>query len=162
MAQVDYFLKLDGVPGESTDSKHKDEIEVLSFSWGETQTGSASGGSGGGAGVVQMSDFSFTMRTSKASPLLFLKCASGEHIKEALLTLRKSGGQQLEFIKWTLSDLIISNYSIGGASEGDGHPYDQVALNFAKIEFEYTPQKPDGTADTPVRGGWDLKQNTKT
>ena len=90
MAQVDYFLKLDGIPGESVDSKHKDEIDIMSFSFGETQTGTALGG-GGGAGKVQMQDFHFTMRTSKASPKLFLACASGEHIKDGILVGRRAG-----------------------------------------------------------------------
>lgn len=76
---VDYFLKIDGIEGESRDAKHKSEIELGSFSWGETAATAPGGGGGGGAGKVSMQDFVATMRTSKASPALLLACASGQH-----------------------------------------------------------------------------------
>src|SRR3954463_7879854 len=98
MAAVDYFLKIDGIQGESTDSKHKNEIDIESWSWGQTNAGSHAYGGGGGAGKVSMHDFSFTMRTNKASQKLFLACASGQHIKEALLTCRKAGKEQQEYL----------------------------------------------------------------
>src|SRR5262245_42206113 len=91
MAAVDYFLKLDGVPGESQDATHKDEIQVSSFSFGETQSGTMAFGGGGGAGKVQMQDFHFMMNVNKASPKLFLACTTGTHIKNAVLTARKAG-----------------------------------------------------------------------
>ena len=91
MAAVDYFLKIDGIPGESTDSKHKNEIDIESWSWGEANSGSHAYGGGGGAGKVSVQDFNFTMHVNKASPKLFLACATGQHIKEALLTCRKAG-----------------------------------------------------------------------
>ncbi len=94
MALVDYFLKIDGVEGESQDAKHKNEIQVLSFSFGESQAGTMAFGGGGGAGKVQMQDFHFMMNVNKASPKLFLKCATGEHIKNAVLTARKAGKDQ--------------------------------------------------------------------
>lgn len=97
MAAVDYFLKLDGIKGESQDSKHKDEIDVESWSWGETQSGTHAGGGGGGAGKVSMQDFHFVMKVNKSSPKLLQACASGEHIKEALLTCRKAGKEQQEY-----------------------------------------------------------------
>jgi type VI secretion system secreted protein Hcp len=160
MAAIDYFLKLDGVSGESRDSKHKGEIEVLSFSFGETQSGgSGPGGGGGGAGKVQMSDFSFTARTSKASPQLFLHCAQGKHIKQALLTVRKAGGSQQEYLKIKLNDVLVSSYALGGAD--DAVPDDSFSLRFAKISYDYSPQKPDGTLDAPVHAGWDLTKNVK-
>src|SRR5213593_2324488 len=89
MAAVDYFLKLDGIEGESQDAKHKGEIDLESWSWGETQTGTMHAGGGGGAGKVQMQDFHFVMKVNKSSPKLMLACASGEHIKSATLD-RKS------------------------------------------------------------------------
>ena len=95
MALVDYFLKLDGIQGESNDSKHKNEIEIESFSWGANQTGTASHGGGMGAGRVQMQDFNFVMRVNKSSPKLMLSCANGEHIKNAILTCRKAGKEQI-------------------------------------------------------------------
>ena len=162
MAAVDYFLKIDGIEGESTDAKHKDEIDVESWSWGETQTGSAAHGGGGGAGKVAMQDFHFVARTSKASPGLLLACATGEHIKKAVLTCRKAGGDQQEFLTFTLSDLLVSSYQAKGEAGEDGVPTDQISLNFAKIEMEYKPQKADGSLDGPANAGWDLKKNQRT
>jgi type VI secretion system secreted protein Hcp len=163
MAQVDYFLKIDAVPGESTDAKHKDEIEVESWSWGATQSGTAAGGGGGGggAGKVRIQDFNFVARTSKASPVLFLRCASGQHIKQAVLTARKSGGTQAELLTLTMTDLLVSSYQIAGSETADTVPTDQVSLNAAKIELEYKLQKADGSLDAPVKAGWDVQQNVQ-
>ena len=158
----DAFLKLDGIEGESTDDAHKGEIEVFSFSWGVTQTGTTGGGGGGGAGKASFQDIHFAQRTSKASPLLFKACATGQHIKKAVLTVRKAGGrQQLEFIKIELEDVLISSYLPSGDTGGDA-PAEEVALNFSKIQFTYTPQKADGSADEAVTAGFDLKGNTST
>lgn len=161
MASVDYFLKIDGIKGESTDDKHKDEIDLESWSWGETNSGSHSGGGGGGAGKVQMQDFHFVMKTNKATPELMLSCAIGKHIKEATLTCRKAGGEQQEFLKIKFSDLLVSSYQTGGSSGGDVIPTEQISLNFSKIEYEYKPQKADGSLDGPVKAGYDLKLNKK-
>lgn len=157
---ADFFLKIEGVEGESTDDKHKNEIDVESWSWGETQSGTSSGGGGGGAGKVSMQDFHFVMRVNKASPKLMLSCATGDHIKGAVLTCRKAGGEQQEYMKITMSDLLVSSYQTGG-SAGDVVPVDQISLNFAKIEYEYKQQKPDGSLDSPVKVGYDLKLNKK-
>ena len=105
MAAVDYFLKIDGIQGESRDDRHKDEIDIESFSWGETQSGTFAVGGGGGAGKVSMQDFHFTMPVNKASPALFLACAQGDHIKNAILTCRKAGRDQREFMKVTMNDV---------------------------------------------------------
>ena len=158
MAIVDYFLKIDGIEGESMDDKHKNEIDVQSWSWGETNVGDAAHRGGMGAGKVAMQDFHFTMRINKASPKLFLACATGQHIKEALLTCRKAGKEQQEYLKIKFSDLLVSNYQTGG-STGDVVPIDQISLNFSKIEVTYAPQKPDGTLDAPVVHNYNLKEN---
>lgn len=160
MASVDYFLKVDGIDGESTDNKHKNEIDVESWSWGETNAGDSSARGGGGSGKVVMQDFHFVMKTNKATPKLMLACATGQHIKEATLTVRKAGGDQQEYLKVKFSDLLVSSYQTGG-SHGDVVPVDQISLNFSKIEYEYKPQKPDGTLDAPVKAGYDLKLNKK-
>jgi type VI secretion system secreted protein Hcp len=160
MAAVDYFLKLKGIEGESTDHKHKAEIDVESFSWGETNAGSHAGGGGGGAGKVQMQDFHFVMKQNKSSPKLMQACASGEHIGEGLLTCRKAGGDQQEFLTVKMTDLLISSYQTGG-SHGDVVPMDQISLNFSKIEVEYKEQKPDGTLGGAVKAGWNVKENKK-
>jgi type VI secretion system secreted protein Hcp len=159
MATVDYFLKIDGIDGESTDSKHKNEIDVLSWSWGETQSGTMAGGGGGGAGKVAMQDFHFVMKVNKASPKLLQACACGEHVKKAVLICRKAGKDQQEYLKITLSDLIVSSYQTGGSSGTDIVPTDQISLNYSKIEFEYKEQKADGTLGGAVKGGWNLKEN---
>jgi type VI secretion system secreted protein Hcp len=158
---VDAFLKLDGIKGESTDDKHKDEIDVLSWSWGLSQTGTLAFGGGGGASKVQFQDFHFTSSISKASPLLFLGCATGEHIKEATITARKAGEKQQDFLIIKMNDVLITSYQTGGSSQSDALPTDQFSLNFAKIEYSYIPQKPDGGLASPVGGGWDLKLNKK-
>lgn len=160
MAATDYFLKLDGISGESKDSKHKGEIDVLSFSFGETQSGSSGSGGGGGAGKVQMSDFSFTARTTKASPQLFLSCAQGKHIKQAILTVRKAGGSQQEYLIIKLNDVLVSAYALG-SGEGGSEPHDAFSLNFVKLSYDYKPQKADGSLDAPVHAGWDLSKNVK-
>ncbi len=159
MAAVDYFLKIDGIDGESQDSKHKGDIDVESWSWGESQSGSHSGGGGGGAGKVSMQDFHFVMKCNKSSPKLLLACANGEHIKKATLVCRKAGKEQQEFLKITLSDLLVSSYQTGGSGHGDVVPTDQISLNYAKIEYEYKEQKPDGTLGGAVKAGYDLKAN---
>jgi len=160
MAAIDYFLKLDGISGESKDSKHKGEIEVLSFSFVETQSRPSGTGGGGGAGKVQMSDFSFTARATKASPQLFLSCAQGKHLKEAILTVRTAGGSQQEYLIIKLNDVLVSAYSLG-SSEGESDPHDAFSLNFVKLSYDYKPQKADGSLDAPVHAGWDLSKNMK-
>jgi type VI secretion system secreted protein Hcp len=163
MAVVDYFLKIDGITGESTDNKHKKEIDIESWSWGERNTGTAGKGGGIGAGKVQMDDMTFVMRHNVASPQLMLACASGEHIKKAVLVCRKAGKEQQEYLKITLSDLIVSSYHTGASSAGGGEaiPTDQFSINFSKIEHEYKAQKPDGSMDGPTTKGWDLAGNVK-
>ncbi len=161
MAAVDYFLKIDGIEGESADHKHKAEIDLDSWSWGEHNSGNMAVGGGGGAGKVSMQDFHFVMRANKATPKLMLACAGGDHIKSAILTCRKAGKDQQEFLKITMSDLMVSSYQSGGSAHGDVIPLDQVSLNFSKIEYEYKEQKADGTLGGAVKAGWDLKLNKK-
>lgn len=159
MAAVDYFLKIDGVDGESQDSKHKGEIDIQSFSWSETQAGTGEFGGGSGAGKVQMSDFAFTMKHNKSSPTLFVACADGQHFKKAVLTCRKAGKEQQEYLKITFNEVIVSSFQTGGAAHSDVVPTDSVTLNFSKIEFEYHEQKPDGTLAGAIKKGYDLKAN---
>lgn len=161
MAQVDYFLKLDGIDGESHDDKHKGSIDLESWSWGASQSGTHAGGGGGGAGKVSMQDFHFVMSYNKASPKLFLACATGEHIKKAVLTCRKAGGKQEEYLKATMSDLLVSSYQSGGSGHGGIVPTEQISLNFAKIEFEYKEQDAKGAVGSPIKAGYDVKANKK-
>src|SRR6266498_863552 len=138
MAAVDYFLKIEGIDGESRDDKHKGEIDVESFSWGLTQLGTLAFGGGGGAGKVNMQDFHFTMPINKSSPKLFLACASGQHIKQATFIGETSdfeGGSQ-QFVKYTFTDILVSSYQEAGAANG---VTDASALNFADVKVEAMP-----------------------
>jgi type VI secretion system secreted protein Hcp len=155
---VDYFLKIDGIPGESVDQKHKNEIQLEAFSWGATNEAGPVIGAGGGAGKVQVQDFSFTMRVNKASPKLFLACAKGQHLKMATFTARREGKAQQEFLVYKFTDVVVSSYQTGG-SAGDVIPMDSISLAFSRVEMAYRPQKADGSLDTPIAAGWDLKQN---
>ena len=109
----DCFLKVDSMPGESVDDKHKDEIELLSVNWGMMQSGTSGYGGGAGGGRVSMQDFTCTKRFDKASPKLTLACCNGEHIKQALMTIRKAGKEQQEYMKITLTDVLVANISAG-------------------------------------------------
>ena len=161
MAAVDYFLKIEGIEGESQDHKHKGTIDIESWSWGASQAGTHGGGGGGGAGKVAMQDFHFVMKISKASPKLMLACATGEHIKKATLVCRKAGSEQQEYMKVDMTDLLVSSYQTGGSGASSHVPVDQVSINFAKIEIEYKEQKPDGTLGGAVKAGYDVKANKK-
>ena len=159
----DIFMKIGDIKGESFDDKHKDEIDVMSFSWGVTQSGTMAFGGGAGAGKAQFSDFNFTTNVSKASPKLFLACASGEHIKDAQLSVRRSGentGSREDYLVIKMNDVIISSYQTSGAESAE-RPTESVSMAFAKIEYSYRPQKADGSLDAPVTAGWDLKKNVK-
>lgn len=155
---VDIFLKLADYKGESQDSKHKDQIELLSWSWGISQTGSMAYGSGGGTGKASFADLAFTHYVDKASPNIMKACATGEHLKNAILTARKAGKDQQEFLIVTLSDLIITGVHPSG-TPNDGGLVENVTLQASKIELEYKPQKPDGSLDAGVKFGYDVKQN---
>jgi type VI secretion system secreted protein Hcp len=158
MAHCDYFLKIDGIEGESKDAKHKGSIDISSFSWSEMQTGTSSSGGGSGSGKVAMQDAHFTMTVSKASPKIMLACANGEHFKRAVLTCRKAGKDQQEFLKYTFSDLLVSSFQTGGSSGGVS-PTETFTLNFSKIEVEYKEQQAAGTLSGTIKAAWDLKQN---
>lgn len=159
MATIDYFLKIDGIEGESQNAMHKGEIDLEAWSWGETQPHPPAVGGGGGVGKVAMSDFNFTTKLSKASPQLFLRCAEGSNIKAAWLTAHRGAGKSTDyFLKWTFSDLLISSYQTGAAGD---LPLENVSINFRKIEVEYKPQKPDGSFAAGFKAGWDVKTNKK-
>lgn len=161
MAAADYYLKIDGIEGESNDDKLKKQIEISSFSFGESNSGSFASNSGGGVGKVSMQDFHFTMTVNKASPELFLACAEGRHIKDATLTCRKAGGGQQDYLIVTMADVLVSSYQTGGSGGGDVMPTEQISLNFAKIEVEYKEQDSKGNTTGSIKKGWNLKENKK-
>lgn len=157
MAGADYFLKIDGIPGESTDSKHKDEIVLTSFSMGVTNAGSASSGGGGGEGKASFHDFNFTHKFDKASPLLMLACASGKHIPTATMTARKAGKGGFEFLFIKMNDVLVTSSQT--QASGDDLPSEAVSMAFAKIEVDYKPQKANGSLGVATSFKWDLQQN---
>lgn len=155
---LDMFIKIDGIRGESNDSKHKDEIDVLAWSWGMSQPAAATHSGGGTAGKVSFKNLTITKRTDTASPKLMLACSSGNHIKEATLTMRKSGGNKAEFVRLKLNDLMVS--SLDNASSGSDEVItEQVSLDFSKVQFEYFRQKPDGSLEPVSPFKWDLRVN---
>ncbi len=157
---VDMFLKLDDVKGESKDSKHKEEIDVLAWSWGASQSGSTHMGGGGGSGKVNVNDISITKYVDKASPNLLKFCCTGKHFKQAVLTVRKAGDKPVEYIKVTMKEIIISSISTGG-SGGEDKLTENVTLNFADFKFESTPQKDDGTAGSAIEATWNIPANAE-
>lgn len=159
MAIADYFLKIDGIQGESKDAKHKNEIQVESYSFGETNAGTHQSGGGGGAGKVSMQDFHFVMKINKATPKLFLACATGQHIPVATLTCRKAGKTPQPFLEVKMYDLLVSSFQTGGAGGGDILPMEQISLNFAKIEMKYLEQDEKGITKMAGEAKYDLKQN---
>ncbi len=153
---ADIFAKIGDIKGESLDSKHKDEVEVLSWSWGIAQSGSISHGSGGGSGKASFQDFHFNHYLDKASPVLMKACATGEHIKEATITARKAGKGQQEYLIIKMNDILIT--SVGPSGSGE-EIMETVTLQGAKIDLEYKPQKPDGSLDAGLHFKYDVKAN---
>jgi type VI secretion system secreted protein Hcp len=149
------FAKLGNIKGESTDVKHKDEIEVLSFSWGVTNSGAITGG-GGGAGRATFQDLSIVHHIDKASPQLLQACATGMHLKDATITHRKAGKGQGEYLIVKMNDVIITGVVHGGTAN-DPPGSETVSLVFAKVDFEYRPQKADGALDVGVHFNFDIK-----
>ncbi|WP_395665429.1 Hcp family type VI secretion system effector [Methylocella sp.] len=157
----DIFLKLEGIEGESEDSKHKNEMQVETVSWGVSNATSFSQGGGGGVGKAHLQDIHLTKKVDKGSPKLFLACASGEHVKSATLTFRKSGKEQQEYLIVKLSDVMISSISFQDHAAGGDLAHESISLAYAKIETEYKPQKSDGTLAGGIQSGWNVKENKK-
>lgn len=155
----DIFLKIEGIPGESADKAHKDEIEVLSYSWGVDQAGqSGHVGGGMGAGKATFRDFSFGMRVSQASTPLFLACAAGKHIPKATLTVRKAGAKPVDYLIIEFKDIVITSLE---QVSGDEMPMERVAFAYANLEITYAPQDARGRTGPSSKAGWDLQQNVK-
>jgi type VI secretion system secreted protein Hcp len=159
----DCFLKIDGIPGESQDAKHKDWIEVLSYSHGISQPASASRSSGGArtAERCDHSDFSIVKTLDKASPKLALFCCNGSHIKEVKMELCRATGDKQPYMKYLLNDVIVSNYRPGGSAQGgEALPMEEVSFNYGKIEWTYTAtDHKTGKPAGDVKAHWDLIAN---
>jgi type VI secretion system secreted protein Hcp len=144
---VDFFLKLTDIDGESTDEKHKNEIDVESFSWGLLNPAEDR---------VSVQDFLFTSLVDKSSPILMLSCATGKHIDEAVLTARKAGEKPLEYLIIKLKEVLVTGFQPSG-SAGDVLPVQSFSLNFGAIAFDYTLQREDGSKGETISRGFNVK-----
>jgi type VI secretion system secreted protein Hcp len=159
---VDMFLKIDDVLGESVDNatpSHAGEIQILSWSWGMTQSGSTHMGTGSGSGKVNVSDITITKYVDRSTPNLLASCCNGTHYKQAQLTVRKAGKTPVEYIKIFLYNILISGVTTGG-SGGEDKLTENVTLNFGQFEFDYTTQTADGKQDKTIPMTWNIAGNS--
>ncbi len=152
---IDCNLKLDGVSGESESADHKGEIEVFSWQWDVSQVSSGSGG-GTGTGKAVPGAFTFSHKYDKASPILAQKCAKGEHFKDAVVTVRKAGGSQQDFLKVTMKTAFVTAVAPNATSGGD--ITETVHMTYDDIEFAYKPQDEKGGLGGEVKFGWNPKK----
>jgi len=155
---VDMFIKIDTVDGESKDKVHKKEIDVLAWSWGLSNSGSAHVGGGAGAGKVNVQDISFTKWVDSSTPKLLLACCDGKHFANATLVVRKAGEKPVEYIKIKIEEVLITSISTGG-SGGEDRLTENVTLNFAKVSVDYVPQDEKGAAGTAIPMAWSIAEN---
>jgi type VI secretion system secreted protein Hcp len=159
---VDMFIKIGDLKGESQDQKHKDEIDVLSWSWGVSNSGSAHVGGGAGTGKANVQDFKFTKWMDKSSTPLLLACCNGKHFPEASLVIRKSGEKPVEYCKNKMESVLISSVSTGGSGhEHSERLIEHVTLNFSKVSMDYTPQSDKGAPGTAIPMSWDIASNSR-
>lgn len=158
---IDMYLKVEGATGESQDANHKEWIDIVSYSWGASQTGAMSGGGGGGAGKVSFSDLQVLTNLDKATPAILKYCSSGKHVGEVKLSICKAGGSQIEYATIVLKDVIVTSTLFSGADNGE-----RIHVNYSfqssKIEQHYWVQQKDGTKGAESQMGWDVKENKAT
>lgn len=149
----DSHVKFDGVEGESSHKDHKGEIEVLSWSWGVSQAASLQGG-GSGKGKAEPGHFHFVHLYDKASPVLAKQCVSGKHFPTMVLTARKAGEGQKDFLKVTMKEVLITSAQPAGSAGGD--ITESVSCSYKDVEFEYKPQDDKGALGGAVKFGWNI------
>src|SRR3989442_1776842 len=154
-ADLDLFLKIDGIEGESQDSKHKGELRILSFSE-DVHNDTSDAQRGDDAGISTWRDAVFTMKMDKGYPKLFQACVTGEHVNKAVLTFRKAGKDQQEFLKITFSDVLVSGCQTNGSTDSDPTPTVSFTFNFARIEEEYKTQKADGSLSGAIKYSYSI------
>lgn len=158
----DAFLKIEGIPGESTDDGHKDWIEILSFAHNMEQPASATASSVGGATAerVNHDTFDVTHLIDQASPKIYEACCTGKHIKEVTLELCRAGGDKLKYMEIKLEQVVVSKVTPGGAANESGFPHEKVSFSYGRIKWTYTRQKrEDGAGGGNISAGWDLTAN---
>ena len=157
---VDMFIQIGALKGESRDKVHAGKTDVLAWSWGMSNSGSAHVGGGAGSGKVNVQDLSFTHYIDKTSTELMLAACNGKHFPEALLVVRKAGEKPVEYLKIKMTDILITSLSTGG-SGGEDRLTENVTLNFAKVHVDYTPQDQAGAAGDTKSMDWDIALNAK-
>ncbi|MFG0326268.1 MAG: Hcp family type VI secretion system effector [Phycisphaerales bacterium JB037] len=159
----DAFLEIDGIPGESTDGKHKNQIELLSYSHGLIQTSSGSVSSGGGRGAERCDhgSFSCVKNLDKATPKLAEAICKGTHIPKVTLRLCRAAGDKTQYMEYAMENVIVDSLSYGGSSGGESAlPVETVSFNYGKITWKYTEtDHKTGAAKGDVQAGWDLEAN---
>ncbi len=156
---MDQFLELDGISGESRDKTHAGKIDILAWSWGMSNSGSAHSGGGQGAGKANVQDLSFTHYLDAATVPLLKNVQTGKHIAKGKLIVRKAGGTPLEYVLIELTDIIVTSYSTGG-SGGEDRLTANCTLNFAKYKVSYQKQKNDGAKDGgPIEFEYSIAEN---
>jgi type VI secretion system secreted protein Hcp len=156
---ADSYLQIDGIPGESLDDKHKDWIEILSFSHGITQPTSTTRSSAGGATTARSEhgDYVITKYLDKASPKLAEACSTGKHISKCKIEMCRAGGSQVPYLVVNLEEVVISSVHHAGAGGPNDFPTESVSLNYGKIDWTYTQQKrKDGSGGGNVTGKYDV------
>lgn len=157
---VDMFLRIKGVEGESVDKVHAKEIDISSWSWGMSQSGTTHVARGGGAGKVSVQDVTITKLVDKATPNLIKACCNGKHFEEAVITVRKAGENPLEYIILTMKDVLVTNVSEGG-SGGEDRLSESITLNFAEFSYVYVPQKRDGGPEGKIEATFNIATNSE-
>jgi type VI secretion system secreted protein Hcp len=158
----DAFMKIATIPGESTDDKHKDWIELLSFSHGVSQpaAGSVSGTGGLGGGRTDHKDFTIVHHLDKASPKLHLACCKGEHVPDVTIELCKAGGDKNKYMIYKMSDVMVRSVEPTGDAKGvHDLPLEQASFSYAKMEWTYTAYDNKGKPKGDVKANWDLALN---
>lgn len=152
---VDMFLKIGDIKGESKDKDHKDWIDIQSYSFGLSNSGTFAVGGGGGAGKVSFQDFNFAKFVDASSPHIFQAVATGKHFAEANFEVVDIfGSARLPFVRYKLGDVMVTSFS---QSSGGDLPTESFSLNYAKIEFEYRMVDDKGKAGPWIHASWDLK-----
>lgn len=156
---VDYFLKLDGIQGESSDDKHKNEIQLLSFSWGASNVSSVAGTGGSGAGKVDLSDFSAMTYFDKSTPKFFKSVTTGQHIPTGTLSAIKSGADGKPYLKIDFKELFVTSLQISASSE---IPSVSLSFSYNEIKIDYSVQDEKGNLASIGPVGWNVKTNKLT
>jgi type VI secretion system secreted protein Hcp len=153
---VDYFLEVDGIKGESSDDKFKDQIQILSWSWGASNTSSVAGTGGSGAGKVDLSDFSCMTNFDKATPNFFKAITKGTHVTKATLSAIKSGAEGKPYLKVAFEEMFVTGLQMSAAGE---IPTVSLSFTYNQIGVDYSMQDEKGSLKSIGEIKYNVKQN---